>query len=431
MMPPIIMKYGKYGLPLDLPDGLDPTVIQKKVMPILADPESALCAAFDCPVGCRSLEEEARGCQNACILICDITRPVPNGNILPVLVAQLIQFGIKPEAITILVATGLHRPNEGEELRELVGSDWILQTVTVANHLARRDADHEYLGTLNGSIPVKIDRRFLEADLRIVVGLVEPHFMAGYSGGRKIITPGVAHEDTIRMLHSAAVLEHCRAANCIIDGNPLHDVQMEVLKLVGKCLAVNTVIDEARRISYFNFGDIEVSHLTAVAFVRPYTEISMNRRFPIVITSSAGYPLDKTYYQTVKGMVGALDILEPGGDLLIVSECSEGMGSKEFVEAQKALINLGPNRFVEELIRKSSAAIDEWQSEMLAKALKKGNIYLYSEGLKPAQCALTGVQMSSSPTSFLKNRWKTNADHQVAVIPEGPYIIPVYHPCGN
>ena len=130
-------------------------------------------------------------------------------------------------------------------------------------------------------------------------------------------------------------------------------------------------------------------------------------------------------------MVGALDILEPGGNLLIVSECSEGMGSKEFAEAQRALINLGPDRFLEELMRKSSAAIDEWQSEMLVKALKKGNIYLYSGGLTPEHWALTGVQKSLSPASFLESRLKTTADRQVAVIPEGPYVIPVYHPYGH
>jgi lactate racemase len=425
------MRYGKNGLPLNLPDGLDATVIHKKVMPVLADPESALRDAIACPIGSRSLEEEARGCRGACILICDITRPVPNGTVLPVLVEGLIKGGIKPEGITILVATGLHRPNEGEELRELVGNDRILERFTVANHFARRDEDHEYLGTLSGSIPIKIDRRFLKADLRIVVGLVEPHFMAGYSGGRKIITPGVAHEDTIRVLHSAAVLEHCRAANCIIEGNPLHDIQMGVLKLIGKCLAVNTVIDEARRISYINFGDIEASHLAAVAFVRPYAEIPLRRRFRTVITSSAGYPLDKTYYQTIKGMVGALDILEPGGDLLIVSECSEGIGSKEFAEAQKELIRLGPDRFGEELIKKSSAAIDEWQSEMLVRALKKGNIHFYSDRLAPEQWAFTGVQRSLSPAAFLESRLKISAGHQVAVIPEGPYVIPVYNPCGQ
>ena len=425
----ITMSYGKKGLPLNLPDSFRVTVVQKKVMPILADPEAALREAFANPVGSLSLEEEALDCQSACILICDITRPVPNGKILPGLIAKLMQSGIKPESITVLVATGLHRPNEGEELRELVGSDWVLQTVSVANHFARRDADHEYLGTLNGGVPVKIDRRFLHADLRIVVGLVEPHFMAGYSGGRKIITPGVAHEDTIRVLHSAAVLENRRADNCIMDGNPLHDIQMGVLKLVGRCLAVNTVIDEARQISYLNFGEIETSHLAAVSFVRPYAEIPINRRFHTVITSSAGYPLDKTYYQTVKGMVGALDILEPGGNMLIVSECSEGIGSVEFAAAQKALIGLGPDRFLEELLRKPSASIDEWQSEMLVKALKRGNIFLFSEGLSEEQWALTGVKRSLSPASFLESRL-TGAVHQVAVIPEGPYAIPIYYSKG-
>jgi len=427
-MPPIIMRYGKDGLPLDLPEGPDIAVIRKKVMPVLQDPGSALRDAFANPAGSLPLGEEARGCRSACILICDITRPVPNGTVLPVLIEKLIQAGIKPGDITLLVATGLHRPNEGEELREVVGNDWVLQTVTAANHFARRDADHEYLGTLNGSIPVKIDRRFLQADLRIVVGLVEPHLMAGYSGGRKIITPGVAHEDTIRMLHAAAVLEDCRAANCIIEGNPLHGIQMDVLKLVGKCLAVNTVIDDERRISFVNYGDIEASHSEAVSFVRPFAEIPMSRQFRTVITSSAGYPLDKTYYQTVKGMVGALDILEPGGDLFIVSECSEGMGSEEFAAAQRLLIRLGPERFIRELIGKSSAAIDEWQTEMLVKAINRGSIHLYSEGLSEDDWALTAVQRALSPAAFIRERLGAHPGHPIAVIPEGPYVIPVYRP---
>ena len=426
----IDMKYGKQGLALDLPDSLAVEVIRKKDMPVLADPTAALREAFAGPVGSRSLEEEARNCRSACILICDITRPVPNGTVLPVLIDKLIQSGMDPAAITILVATGLHRPNEGEELRELVGCDRVVQTVPVANHFARRDEDHVNLGVLNESIPVRIDRRFLQADLRIVVGLVEPHFMAGYSGGRKIITPGVAHEDTIRGLHAAAILEDCRATNCIIEGNPLHDAQLGILKLVGRCLAVNTVIDEARRLAYVNFGDIEASHLAAVSFVRPYAEIAIPERFSTVITSAAGYPLDKTYYQTVKGLVGALDILEPRGDLLIVSACSEGLGSPEFAEAQKALISQGPDRFLEGLLQKSAAAIDEWQTEMLVKALKKGRIHLFSEGLTDEQWALTGVERCSSPASFIASSLAVNG-RRIAVIPEGPYVIPLHQTDGR
>jgi nickel-dependent lactate racemase len=339
---------------------------------------------------------------------------------------ELIRAGIKAEAITVLVATGLHRPNEGEELREVVGSDWVLQTVPVINHFARNPEDHLSLGTLPGDIPVKLDHRFLRADLRIVVGLVEPHFMAGYSGGRKIIAPGVAHEDTIRVFHSARILEHCRAANCILEGNPIHSAQLDILKLVGRAFAVNTVIDEDRRISFVNFGDIEASHLDAVAFVRPYTEIPVPRRFKTVVTSSAGHPLDSTYYQTVKGMVGVIDILEPGGNLIIVSECSGGLGSLEFAEAQRNLIRLGPDRFLEELLQKRSASIDEWQSEMLVKAMKKANIYLYSGGLTEDQHSLTAVHSIASPSKAISDSVRTHADSHIAVVPEGPYVIPLY-----
>ena len=424
----VVMRYGRKGLALDIPDGLDVAVIRKKAMPVLPDPESAVASAFLNPVGCKSLFEEARQCRSACILICDITRPVPNGTILPNLVKELIRAGIEPQAITVLVATGLHRPNEGKELREVVGSDWVLETVSVLNHFARNEEDHLFLGSLAGDIPVKLDHRFLRADLRIVVGLVEPHFMAGYSGGRKIIAPGVAHEDTIRIFHSARILEHCRAANCILEGNPIHSAQLDILKLVGMAFAVNTVIDEDRRISFVNFGDIEASHLDAVAFVRPYMEIPVPRRFKTIVTSSAGHPLDGTYYQTVKGMVGVIDILEPGGNLIIVSECRGGLGSPEFAEAQRNLIRLGPDRFLEELLQKRSASIDEWQSEMLVKAMKKANIYLYSEGLTEDQHSLTAVHSIASPSKAIADSVRTHADSHIAVVPEGPYIIPLY--CG-
>ncbi len=424
----ITMRYGKEGLSLDLPGNIDVTLIQKKAMPVLKDPEKAIKAAFADPVNSKALREEAKGCSSACILICDITRPVPNGLLLPPLIKELIEAGMNPDSITVLVATGLHRPNEGDELHELVGSDWVFETVSVVNHFARRDDDHEYIGTTSDGIEARLDKRFLQADLRIVVGLVEPHFMAGYSGGRKIAAPGIAHENTIRAFHCARVLEHCKAANCVLEGNPLHAAQMEIVRMVGKCLAVNTVIDEERRISFVNFGEIGESHLEAVSFVRPYAEIPLNRRFKTVVTSSAGYPLDKTYYQTVKGMVGALEILEPGGDLIIVSACSEGMGSPDYAEAQTCLVDHGPERFLQGIIEKRYAAIDEWQTEMQVKAMKRANIYLYTEGLTKDQQALTGVAMIASPSAAVTASVKSQGDLRVAVIPEGPYVIPLFVP---
>ncbi len=421
----INMMYGKTGLSLDLPDDLDVTLIKKKAMPVLKDPEGAIKAAFANPVNGKALRDEAKGCRSCCILICDITRPVPNGVILGPLVKELIQAGIAPSSITVLVATGLHRPNEGDELRELVGNDWVLDTVNVANHYARREEDHEYIGTTSAGIEARLDRRFLRADLRIVVGLVEPHFMAGYSGGRKIVAPGVAHEKTIRTFHCARVLEHSCAANCVIEGNPLHAAQIEIVRMVGRCLAVNTVIDEERRISFVNFGEIEASHLEAVSFVRPYAEVRLDTKFKTIVTSSAGYPLDKTYYQTVKGMVGAIDILEPGGDLIIVSACSEGIGSPEYAEAQVCLTNVGPENFLRGIIEKRYAAVDEWQTEMQVKAMKRANIFLYTDGLTKDQQALTGVTMIKSPAACVMESVKARNDRRVAVIPEGPYVIPL------
>ncbi len=422
------MKYGKTGLSLDLPGDIDVTLIQKKAMPVLKNPEGAIKAVFAAPVNSKKLREEAKGCRSCCILICDITRPVPNGHILPQLIKELIEAGMTPDSITVLVATGLHRPNEGDELRELVGSDWVLDTVTVANHFARRDDDHEYIGTTSGGIEIKLDRRFVRADLRIVIGLVEPHFMAGYSGGRKIVAPGVAHEKTIRSFHCARVLEDFKSANCILEGNPLHAAQMEVVQMVGRCLAVNTVINEDRQISFINFGEIVASHLEAVSFVRPYAEIRLKTRFKTVVTSSAGYPLDKTYYQTVKGMVGALEILEPGGDLIIVSACSEGMGSPDYAEAQLCLTDKGPDRFLHGIIEKKYAAIDEWQTEMQVKAMKRGNIFLFTEGLTKNQKALTGVTVIESPLAAITESVKAQGDRRVAIIPEGPYAIPLFVP---
>ncbi len=218
----IVMKYGKKGLPVELPGGLEADVIRKKGMPVLQDPAAELRSSLSHPVGCRPLTEEAKGIKNICIAICDITRPVPNGVVLPVLIQELMNAGVDPASITLLIATGLHRTNEGKELRELVGSDWVLQRVRVVNHIARNEDDHTDLGITPRGIPVKIDKRFVDADMRIVVGLIEPHFMAGYSGGRKVIVPGIAHQDTIRALHSTRMLKQEGVENCRLEGNPLH-----------------------------------------------------------------------------------------------------------------------------------------------------------------------------------------------------------------
>jgi nickel-dependent lactate racemase len=422
------LSYGKGTVPLELPEHWSVSVIRKPAMPVLADPAAAMQAALATPTGSGTLMQEAGRARSACILICDITRPVPNGLILPALIRELLAAGLKAESICVLVATGLHRPNEGKELEELVGDPWVLRTVRVENHFARNDADHVLLGTTAAGTVVKLDRRFVEADLKLVTGLVEPHFMAGYSGGRKVIAPGIAHRDTITTFHNARFMSDPKADNCVLEGNPLHREQLEIVRMLRRVLAVNTVIDEHRLVSYVNFGEVLESHLEAVEFIRRYAQVTVPRRFKTVVTSAAGYPLDKTYYQTVKGMVGPLDILEPGGNLVVVSECSEGIGSDEYQDAQRRLIARGPDGFFSDISRRSHAEIDEWQTQMQLKPMRAGAVHLFSPGLRPEERALTGVNVVDSLEQTLQRCVEQAGDSHVAVVPEGPYVVPVYRP---
>lgn len=422
----INLLYGKKELALNLPDYINVREINKHPMPVLSNSRKAIQDAFIDPIQCPPLPDLARGKKSVCILICDITRPVPNGLILPPLVKTLIDAGIDRENILILVATGLHRPNEGEELRELIGSDEIFNTIRIENHFARDREAHVDLGVTAQGIPVGIDKRFIDADLRIVTGLVEPHFMAGYSGGRKVVAPGVAYQDTILKFHTAHILEHQNSENCILEGNPLHQAQLEIIRTIGDIYAVNVVIDDKRRLGLVTFGAIEPSHLEAVKFLKDYAEISIHRKFKTVVTSAGGYPLDKTYYQTVKGMVGPMSILEPGGTIIIASECSEGMGSLEFISAQNMLCRHGSDKFMEILKGRSQALIDEWQTEMLLKPLRQGSIKLYTTGLTKEQLGQTYVEYAPSLEEAIIATVSMHGDNDIAVIPEGPYVIPHY-----
>tara|TARA_R110002049_G_scaffold50370_3_gene143056 strand:+ start:91575 stop:92876 length:1302 start_codon:yes stop_codon:yes gene_type:complete len=425
----LTLKYGRGDLPVDVPSGVEATVIRKPPMPTIDDTASEILAAFSSPVGCPPLAELAQKSRSACIAICDITRPVPNHLFLRPMIETLLSAGMQRCNIMIVVATGLHRPNQGDELAELIGDPWVLENIAVENHFARRDDEHIDLGrTSTRGTAVRIDRRFAEADLRIVTGLVEPHFMAGYSGGRKVVAPGLAHAETITTFHSARFMADPAASNCNLIGNPLHEEQLEIVRMLGDVYALNTVIDEDRRMSLVNFGEVTQSHHQAVEYVRRFCELPIERQFQTVVTSSAGYPLDKTYYQTIKGMVSAIDILAPGGNLVIVSQCSEGMGSPEFIDSQQRLVQQGPDAFLAQIMKQSHAAIDEWQTQKQLEPMATGQVHLYADQLPVAHRALTGISVIESVTDTIRQSVAERGDPAVAFIPEGPYVVPLYRP---
>ena len=282
--------YGKSGLSVDMPAGAVPHVIDKPAFPRVAPPDAQIAAALGRPIGSPPLAALCAGRSSACILICDITRPVPNHLFLRPMVERLTASGVPLGGITVLVATGLHRPNLGDELAELVGDPWVLENVTVVNHYARDEETIVHLGrAATHDCPVGLNRLFVEADVKIATGLVEPHFMAGYSGGRKVIAPGVAHHETIRTFHSARFMENPLATSCNLAGNPLHETQLEIVEMLdGPVLALNTVLDDQRNLAFASFGEIVESHLAAVDFARASCEVQVGRRFKTVVTSSAG-----------------------------------------------------------------------------------------------------------------------------------------------
>jgi lactate racemase len=421
----IELNYGRGQLAVDLPDDLQITVVRKPAMPVLADPPAAVRRALAEPLGLPPLAAFARGRDSACILICDITRPVPNGLLLRPLIDALVAAGIALERITVLVATGMHRPNLGAELAELVGDPWVLQHVKVENHDAFADDAHDDLGCTPHGTPIKLDRRFTRAGVKIVTGLVEPHFMAGWSGGRKVIAPGIAHRDTVTTFHAHRFMADAKAENLQLDGNPLHREQLAIAAMLGPVFAVNTVLDEHRRLSFVNAGELVASHLAAVAASERSARVVLPHRFATVVTSAAGYPLDKTYYQTVKGMVAPLGILQPGGTLVIASACEEGLGSRAFAASQRRLVELGPDAFVRSLEPKRFADVDEWQTQMQAKSMRQGSVQLYTTGLDNDAMALTGVGRAATVATAVAAAVERSGDRRVAVVPEGPYVVPV------
>ena len=262
-----VLAYGKSGLRVQLPARNVVRTLRYKSVSPLQDPDASLAQALAEPTGTPPLIEVATGRSSACILICDITRPVPNEQLLKPILNQIQQAGIARTDITILIATGLHRPNEGDELVELVGQE-IADNYRVENHFGECPEDHEYLGESPRGVPIWIDRRYIEADLKITVGLIEPHFMAGYSGGRKLICPGIASIDTIRVWHGPRFLEHPQATTGCLDGNPVHEENTWIAKRAGCDFIVNVVLDDQRRPAKFVAGDMEAAFLEGVDFVR-------------------------------------------------------------------------------------------------------------------------------------------------------------------
>jgi len=417
------LDYGRSGLDVELPDRNVVKCLGYRPAQPLQNPEKVILDRLAHPTGCAPLGDLARGRSSACVVICDITRPVPNAVLLPPILCCLEENGIPRERILILLATGLHRPNLGQELVEMVGPE-IAALYRIENHHGREREEHIFLGHSPRGVPVWIDRRYVEADLKITTGLIEPHFMAGFSGGRKLICPGLAHLDTVRVWHGPQFLEHPRARAGCLDANPVHEENTWIGRRAGCDFIVNVALDEKRRMVEVVAGDMEAAFLEGVQKVRPMVQDSIPEPVDMVVTSSAGYPLDTTFYQSVKGMVAAVEIVKPGGTVILAASLSEGIGSPEFQQLFYEHASL--DAFMARILDPHSDyfVMDQWQLEEMAKVRRKARIKVVSDGLPPEVLRRLFVEPASSVEAAVAEclaDYGPNAS--IAVIPKGPYVI--------
>ncbi len=418
----VTMDYGKTGLAVELPDANVIGVLGLTPAPALADPARAIEQALRQPIGTRPLAELAQGRDTACIVICDITRPVPNKILLPPMLHTLEQAGIARDAITILIATGTHRPNWGAELETLIGADLAAQ-YRVVNHACKELDTHRYLGESPNGVPIWLDKTYCEADLRLTVGLIEPHFMAGYSGGRKLVMPGVAAMETTQNWHCPRFLESPLATMGVVDGNPVHEEALAIAGVLRPDMIVDVTLDEANQITGVYAGDLEQAWKAGVAFAAQHVRARAPQAADVVVTSCAGYPLDTTFYQAVKGMVGALPVVKPGGTIVIASQCAEGVGSPDFANALLAASDL--EEFVAHISQPGVFIPEEWEIEELARAVRHANVICIADGIADetlSQCFVTPAASVEEGVRMALERHGANST--LIAIPRGPYVIP-------
>lgn len=418
----VVLDYGRNGLPIELPADRVVGPLAIRDVPALADPESAVIASLENPIGAEPLREVARGRTDACVLICDITRPVPNRTILRPLLAILHKAGIPRERVLILVATGLHRPSTAAEKLEMLGEE-IVSAYSVEDHYGTRLDEHTLVGTTARGIPGWIDSRYVRADLKITTGLIEPHLMAGYSGGRKLICPGVAALETVKRWHGPELLEHPRADCGILDGNPVHEENTAIARMAGCDFIVNVTLDSQRRVTSVVGGDMEQAFLAGVRFMEGICRAEVAHPVDIVVTSSAGYPLDTTFYQAIKGLTGCLPIVKEGGTIILAASLTEGVGSPEFTSVfhQNASLDV----FMKRILGHEYFVMDQWQVEELAKVRRKARVKIVTGGLSPDVLTSCFVEpVPSVETAVAEALAEYGPEAQIAVIPKGPYVLP-------
>lgn len=413
------LAYGDEGLKLTLPDE-NVTVIEPEFVPGLEDEEAAFLDALRHPIGTQAPRELIKPSNTVAIVFSDITRPVPNDRILPWLLREL-DF-ISRENITLIVATGTHRPNTREDLKHMLGEEMV-ENYRIINHDTSDQASLTYLGESSFGSPIWINSHYVEADLKILTGFIEPHLISGFSGGPKSVLPGIAGMDSIMHNHSGRMISHPKATWGVMAGNPIHEEILEVATFTQPDFIVNVTTNRSKEITGIYAGEMVEAHLRGVDFARRTAMRPVSQPFDIVITTNSGYPLDLNLYQSVKGMSTAAQIVRKGGNIIIAAECREGI--PEYGNYRRILHMCRSPQEVLDLVTSPGFSVpDQWEAQLQAQLQMKADIYVHSS-LPEEEVRRAHLLPCSSIEETLSELMKRcGSQARIAVLPQGPMTIP-------
>jgi nickel-dependent lactate racemase len=416
------LAYGRHGTSVEVPDSAE--VVVPVDEPGLDDEAAAIAAALRRPLSAPPLREQAAGAELVAVVFPDLTRPMPNRTVLPPLLTELTRCGVPDDRIVLLCATGTHRQATVAEMEELVGPA-IAGRYAIVDHDATSDA-HVAVGAVDG-VPVLLQREYVEADLRIVTGFVEPHFFAGFSGGPKAVCPGLAASATILEAHHPRRIADPRATFVTREGNPVHDFVRAAAALAPPHLSLDVAINRARQVTAVFAGPLPAAHDAACAHVQSSAVREVDASFDLVVSTNGGYPLDRNLYQAVKGMAAAERIVRPGGVIVMAAACEDGVPTggafaRLLADARTPADLAGAS---------GTAELDRWQAQVLGRVLARAEVHLHAEGLDKS--AFPGALLTLAPDldgAVAHALGRLGPRARVAVMPEGPLTVATVCPTG-
>lgn len=416
------VKYGTEGLDLEFPETSNfKGILYPAEAEPLVDPPGAVAEALNEPIESPSLQSLAAGKKDAVIVISDITRPVPNALLLPIICGQLEAAGMARDEITILIATGIHRPNEGAELERLVGRE-IAANYRIINHFSKQQDDMVLVGHVGDAVPALVNKYYVAADLKILTGFIEPHMWAGFSGGRKSILPGISSVQTLEFMHGPEMVAHPKTSYGVLDGNPFHQAGLEIMAKAGADFIINVTLDTSKRVTGVFAGHPVQAHLQGVDFLSRHCVKTLDEPLDFVVTTNAGAPLDCNLYQTAKGLSGVSGATREGGVILIATECLEGFGSEEYRAVFEHATT--PAEFIEKLMKKEFFMPDQWCAQETYQVMLKNEIWVYTHGIDDETLErfhFKPVAKLNAAIEQLLRRF--GHDARWAIVPDGPMLI--------